>query len=229
MAGDLFRRNRPFHQLDGLYTEWSEHLTNHCLPLFRQSQPSAANNAVVLRDLISYYDTIDHYANRYTIFHFLFPSWHVNSPETSILFLGDIHPYLFTTLIQSFIESNLGAWKDQSLGMKIHMGQIKEEINITVFRLLHEMKETQERFMKCFSDNWVSAFHSQRLRPSVTVMETAASVKLDEEFVRIFREANQLRKNTITNIVDVSDVNQAALFLEGVCEFLAGFRHQVLL
>ncbi|KAF8048972.1 hypothetical protein N665_2338s0001 [Sinapis alba] len=232
MSGDLFRRNRPFHQLDGFYTEWSEHLTKNCIPLFRDFPPSAANNGAVVSDLISYYDTIDHYANKHTIFYFLFPSWHVNSLETSILFLGDIHPHLFISLIQSFRDPSrnhihLTAWKDVAFPLNHYIDDIKNEVNSSVFRLLGEMREAQERFNQRFSDNWVSSFHSQRGRQSVTVMDTAASVTLCEEFVRIFREANQLRKNTITNIVEVSNVNQAALFLEGVCEFLAGFKHQL--
>ncbi|KAF8118499.1 hypothetical protein N665_0005s0256 [Sinapis alba] len=232
MSGDLFRRNRPFNQLDGFYTEWSEHLTKNCIPLFRDFPPSVANNGAVVSDLISYYDTIDHYANKHTIFYFLFPSWHVNSLETSILFLGDIHPHLFITLIQSFRDpsrnhSHLAAWKHVAFPLNHYIDDIKNEVNSSVFRLLGEMREAQERFNQRFSDNWVSSFHSQRGRQSVTVMDTAASVTLCEEFVRIFREANQLRKNTISNIVEVSNVNQAALFLEGVCEFLAGFKHQL--
>ncbi|KAG2239739.1 hypothetical protein Bca52824_091436 [Brassica carinata] len=233
MAGDLFRRNRPFHQLDGFYTEWSEHLTRRCLPLFRDVPPSAANNGAVFNDLISYYDTIDHYANRDTIFYFLFPSWHVNSLETSILFLGDIHPQLFISLVQSLRDPNrnhrdLAAWKELAFPVNHFIDDVKNDISNTVSRLLREMAEAQEGFMHGFSDNWVSSSRSsQRGRQSVTVMETAASVTLGEEFVRIFREANQLRRNTIVNIVNLSDANQAALFLEGVCEFLAGFRHQV--
>ncbi|WZZ60719.1 hypothetical protein YC2023_060826 [Brassica napus] len=58
----------------------------------------------------------------------------------------------------------------------------------------------------------------------ITVKEVADSLTLDEEFVRIFVEAHQLRKITITNIVRVSSANQVALFLEVVREFLAGFR-----
>ncbi|KAJ0263480.1 RNA recognition motif domain-containing protein [Hirschfeldia incana] len=231
MAGDLFRLNRPFHLLDGFYTEWSEHLTKNCLPLFRDFPPSAVNNRAVYNDLISYYDTIDHYANRDTIFYFLFPSWRVNSLETSVLFLGDIHPHLFISLIQSFRDPNrshgdLAAWRALAFPAYHFVDNIKNGISNTVFRLLHEMKEAQEGFIQSCSDNWVSSFHSQRGRHSVTVMETVASVTLSEEFVRIFREANQMRKVAIRDIVNLSNVDQAAVFLEGVCEFLAGFRHQ---
>ncbi|KAG5378289.1 hypothetical protein IGI04_026131 [Brassica rapa subsp. trilocularis] len=55
----------------------------------------------------------------------------------------------------------------------------------------------------------------------ITVKEVADSVTLDEKFVRIFVEANQPRKITITNIVRVSNANQVAQFLEVVREFLA--------
>ncbi|KAF2533940.1 hypothetical protein F2Q70_00032902 [Brassica cretica] len=50
MAGDLFRRNRPFNQLDGFYTDWSRHLTERCLPTLRDF-PTDAKNEAVLGDI----------------------------------------------------------------------------------------------------------------------------------------------------------------------------------
>lgn len=101
------------------------------------------------------------------------------------------------------------------------------------------MTEAQDRFVKRFSDKWVSSFRLHAQSETV-VMETATSVTTEEEeedgggamimeeLVRIFREANQLRKDTITSIVGVLNMNQIALFLVSVCKLLAGFKHQVL-
>ncbi|KAG2239737.1 hypothetical protein Bca52824_091434 [Brassica carinata] len=235
---DLFRRNRPFNQLDGFYTDWSKHLTETSLPLLRDF-PTGANHDAVLGDIRSYYETVDHYANRDTILYLLFPTWRSNSLETPILFLGDIHPRLFTRLIQSFIDdeglkqdpirtfSNLAAsWEDLSL-------QLENTIKETVSRLLGETREAQERFIRRFSDNLVSSFLPSQ--SGTVLMETSTSVTMDqdhdggailEELVGIFREANQLRESTITNIAGALNLNQRALFLESVCKLLAGFKHQ---
>ncbi|CAH8359583.1 unnamed protein product [Eruca vesicaria subsp. sativa] len=231
MAGDLFRRDRPFHQLDGLYTEWSEHLTKNCIPLFRQSQRSDVNNYAVLRDIRSYYDTLNHYATKDTVLYLLFPSWRSNSLETPILFLGDIHPRLFTDLIQSFIDqdpicstySDLAAWEELS-------SELQNTINGTVSGLLGRMRGALDGFIRRFSGKFVSSFLGSR--SGTVVMETATSVMEEddsvimEELVRIFVEANKLRKDTITHIVEVLNMNQLALFLESFCKFLAGFKHQ---
>uniref|UniRef100_A0A0D3DFF3 RRM domain-containing protein n=1 Tax=Brassica oleracea var. oleracea TaxID=109376 RepID=A0A0D3DFF3_BRAOL len=237
MAGDLFRRNRPFNQLDGFYTDWSRHLTERCLPTLRDF-PTDAKNEAVLGDIHSYYDTLNHYANKNTILYFLLPSWRSNSLETPILLLGDINPRLFTSLVQSLVDdvglsqdpirtfSNLAAWEDLSL-------QLENTINGTVSRLLDETREAQDGFIRRFSDKWVSSFRGSQ--SETVIMETATSVTTDEEgggaaimeeLVRIFREANQLRKSVITDIAGVLNMNQKVLFLESVCKLLSGFKHQ---
>ncbi|CAN7081452.1 unnamed protein product [Brassica oleracea var. botrytis] len=235
MAGDLFRRNRPFNQLDGFYTDWSRHLTERCLPTLRDF-PTDAKNEAVLGDIHSYYDTLNHYANKNTILYFLLPSWRSNSLETPILLLGDINPRLFTSLVQSFIDdvglsqdpirtfSTLAAWEDLSL-------QLENTINGTVSRLLDETREAQDGFIRRFSDKWVSSFLPSQ--SGTVIMETATSVMttedcgaIMEELARIYCEANQLRKSTITDIAGLLNMNQRALFLESVCKLLAGFKHQ---
>ncbi|CAH8359587.1 unnamed protein product [Eruca vesicaria subsp. sativa] len=237
MSDDLFQLNRPFNQLDGFYTEWSEHLTKNCIRTLRHF-PTNDTNDTVLGDIRSYYDTLNHYATKDTILYFLFPSWRSNSLETPILFLGDIHPRLFTNLIQSFMDddglnqdpiltfSNLAAWEELS-------SELENTINETVSRLLGEMKEAQDGFIRRFSSKFVSSFLGSW--SGTVVMDTATLVTttdqddgamIMEELVRIFREANKLRKDTITSIVGVLNMNQIALFLESVCKFLAGFKHQ---
>ncbi|XP_048618619.1 uncharacterized protein LOC125589943 [Brassica napus] len=237
MADDLFRRNRPFNQLDDFYTDWSRHVTERCLPTLRDF-PTDAKNKAVLGDIHSYYDTLNHYANKNTILYFLLPSWRSNSLETPILLLGDINPLLFTSLVQSFIDdvglsqdrirtfSTLAAWEDLSL-------QLETTINETVSRLLREMREAQDGFIRRFSDKWVSSFRDSQ--SGTVVMETATSVTTDEEgggaaimeeLVRMFREANQLRMSVITDIAGVLNMNQKVLFLESVCKLLSGFKHQ---
>ncbi|WZY85373.1 hypothetical protein YC2023_031757 [Brassica napus] len=236
MAGDLFRRNRPFNQLDGFYTDWSKHLTERCLPpllIF----PSDAKNEAVLGDIRAYYDTLDHYANKNTILYFLLPSWRSNSLETPILLLGDINPLLFTSLVQSFVDGldqdPVGTYSTLSASWKDLSSELENTINGTVSSLLRETREAHEGFIRRFSNKWVSSFRGSQ--SGTVVMETATSVTKEEdgggamimeELVRIFHVANQLRKSTITDIAGVLNVDQRAVFLESVCKLLAGFKHQ---
>ncbi|KAG2239736.1 hypothetical protein Bca4012_014994 [Brassica carinata] len=233
---DLFRRSRPFNQLDVFYTDWSRHLTERRIPPLL-ILPSDAKNDAVLADIGSYYDTLDFYANKHTILYLIFPSWRSNSLETPILFLGDINPRLFTSLIQSFVDGldqdPVGTYGDLAASWENLSSELGNTINETVSRLLGEMSEAQERFVKRFSDNWVSSF--LRSQNETVIMETTVSLTRDqdhdggailEELVRIFREANQLRWKTITDIVGVLNMDQRAVFLERVCKLLAGFKHQ---
>ncbi|CAN6914083.1 unnamed protein product [Brassica oleracea] len=234
MSDGLFRRNRPLNQLDGFYTEWSKHLTERCLPpllIF----PSDAKNDAVLGDIRAYYDTLDHYANKNTILYFLLPSWRSNSLETPILLLGDINPRLFTSLVQSLVDGldqdPIGTYGDLAASWEDLSSELGNTINETVSRLLGEMREAQDGFIRRFSDKWVSSFLPSQ--SGTVIMETATSVTttedcgaIMEELVRIYCEANQLRKSTITDIAGLLNMNQRALFLESVCKLLAGFKHQ---
>lgn len=90
------------------YGVWSKTVTETCLPLFSSADPASELSrriTFVLRSLEWYYETLNSYAEKdsNTIPYLLFPSWR-NSLEKTILFLGDIHPYLLTNLLRSLIN-----------------------------------------------------------------------------------------------------------------------------
>nr|GMC77221.1 protein INAPERTURATE POLLEN1 [Ipomoea batatas] len=45
-----------------------------------------------------------------------------------------------------------------------------------------------------------------------------------EELVDVFMDANRLRRSVLSDIVNATDVYQAALFLESLAQFLVGFK-----
>lgn len=51
-----------------------------------------------------------------------------------------------------------------------------------------------------------------------------AAVAEMEELVDVFADANRLRSNVMAEIVSATSVHQAALFLEGLAQFLVGIR-----
>lgn len=123
------------------------------------------------------------------------------------------------------------AWRDPSNELMKKVDEIERKMGPIVTDLLDRMREAQKRFL----ENWVSSYQSQEGKQRKTVMETTASVvEVDEaakdsmqELVSIFMEANGLRKSVINDIVAATSSDQKALFFEGVCKLLAGFKNQV--
>ncbi|XP_059318769.1 protein INAPERTURATE POLLEN1 [Lycium ferocissimum] len=60
------------------------------------------------------------------------------------------------------------------------------------------------------------------------VVVEAARVEM-EELVGVFVDANRLRRSVLSDILSVTDVYQAAVFLEALAQFLVGFRNRELL
>lgn len=210
------------------------YVTVNCLPLLRQP-PLSGSNDFVLSQINTYYEALNRYARPETILHFLFPSWRSNSLETPIICLGDIDPHLLVSLVRAFLQQpdqDLSAWNDLSF---VNLGKLEEidrKNKEAVISLLSRMSEARYKFVDGFLDKWVSTFHSQKQR--ISVMDAAASVTVDQhhvaamaDLVSIFVQANQLRMAAIKELLEVMNTNQAALFLEGLCEFYAGFKNQV--
>ncbi|ESQ55093.1 hypothetical protein EUTSA_v10026873mg [Eutrema salsugineum] len=262
MPFSLFSRKKPTRRFNEFYADWSKTLTENCLPLLRQSLSSAASASVlssnvdhVLRHLVLYYETLDLAADPNTVPYLLFPSWR-NSLETPFLFLGDIHPYLLTNLLRSFIdrenqdsdddENSLRliqdqplkiatAWKDPSDELVTRIDQIECTMRLMVPVLMDRMRKAQRSFVSRVSENWVSSYQAGKKKKTVTAVpvsaasvDEAAKVEM-EELVSIFVDANRLRKSVIMDIVGATSEHQGALFLEGLCQFLVGFKDQLLL
>ncbi|KAL0727265.1 hypothetical protein Bca4012_023358 [Brassica carinata] len=264
MPFSIFSRKKPTRRFNDFYADWSRTLTDNCLPLLRQSLSSAASASVlssnvdlVLRHLVLYYETLDLAADPNTIPYLLSPSWR-NSLETPFLFLGDIHPYLLTNLLRSFIDREnqdsdyededtlrlipdlvnqplkiATAWKDPSDELVMRIDQIECTMRLMVPVLMDRLRKAQRGFASRVSENWISSYQvGKKRKTAVTAasaaVEDAAKVEM-EELVSIFVDANRLRKSVIMDIVGATSEHQAALFLQGLCQFLAGFKDQVLL
>ncbi|RID78434.1 hypothetical protein BRARA_A01267 [Brassica rapa] len=264
MPFSIFSRKKPTRRFNDFYSDWSKTLTDNCLPLLRQSLSSAASASVlssnvdlVLRHLVLYYETLDLAADPNTIPYLLFPSWR-NSLETPFLFLGDIHPYLLTNLLHSFIDREnqdsdyededtlrlipdlvnqplkiATAWKDPSDELVMRIDQIECTMRLMVPVLMDRVRKAQRGFVSRVSENWIASYQVGKKRKTAV---TAASAGVEdaakgemEELVSIFVDANRLRKSVIMDIVGATSEHQAALYLEGLCQFLAGFKDQVLL
>ncbi|KAF7806996.1 protein INAPERTURATE POLLEN1 [Senna tora] len=108
----IFNRNtknsRPFKDY---YVQWFNTLKNDLLPLLRRSL-SHPNSLTILSTHVellhqhfqSFYHALDLSASN-DVAHLLFPDWR-NSLEKPLLWLGDLHPYLFTNLVRSFLQDD---------------------------------------------------------------------------------------------------------------------------
>ena len=67
------------------------------------SQTPLYSHVNLLDHFLSYYDTLDNVATHENLIKLLFLSW-CNSLEISFLFLGDLHPYVFTNFVRSFFD-----------------------------------------------------------------------------------------------------------------------------
>lgn len=263
MPFSIFSRKKPSRKFTIFYSDWSKTLTETHLPLLRHSLSSAASATVistnvdlVLRHLVSYYEALDLAADSNTIPYLLFPTWR-NSLESPFLFLGDIHPYLLTNLLRSFIDREnqdsdyedlkldlvnqqqplkiATAWKDPSDELVTRIDQIECTMRLMVPVLMDRVRKTQRGFVSRVSENWVLGYQGAKRKKTTTNPVTAispvdvAAKEEMEELVSVFVDANRLRKSVITDIVGATNEHQAALFLEGLCQFLVGFKDQLLL
>ncbi|KAJ9555180.1 hypothetical protein OSB04_009794 [Centaurea solstitialis] len=97
------------------YSDWIATLKTVHLPLLRHhmsattstSSPNllSAHVEIIHHHFKSYYQTLDAAAAA-DVSQILYPSDHRNPMELPFLWLGDLHPYLFTTLLRSFLQEN---------------------------------------------------------------------------------------------------------------------------
>ncbi|KAL0800904.1 hypothetical protein Bca101_056079 [Brassica carinata] len=207
MESSRFSSKKPL-TVNELYAEWSKNLTNYCLPLLGESIRSDPSAVVpdtdvdnVIYYLIKHYETLSTSSDKDTIRNILFPSGN----ETQLFFIGDIHPCLFTCLIRSLIDPT---WKDEEVR---RIDEIERRMMLSVSDLMEQMSKAQFHFIARVSKNWEAAKEEK------------------EELVRIFAAANSLRKSVLKEIFKATTGIQAALFLESLCQFLAGFKEDQVL
>ncbi|KAL0312827.1 UNVERIFIED_CONTAM: protein INAPERTURATE POLLEN1 [Sesamum radiatum] len=98
---------RPFAHF---YNDWSTTLATTLLPQLRRALSSFPASPAVLSTHVdavynhfhAYYTALDQAAAA-DVSQCLYPEWR-NSLEKPFLWLGDLHPYLFTNLLRSFLE-----------------------------------------------------------------------------------------------------------------------------
>ncbi|XP_051136907.1 protein INAPERTURATE POLLEN 1 homolog [Andrographis paniculata] len=99
--------DKPFADF---YNDWLAALTTALLPQLRRVLSSLSTSPALLsthvevmhNHFLTYYEALDHAAAA-DVAQCLYPEWR-NSLEKPFLWLGDLHPYLFTNLLRSFLD-----------------------------------------------------------------------------------------------------------------------------
>uniref|UniRef100_A0A7N0V824 DOG1 domain-containing protein n=1 Tax=Kalanchoe fedtschenkoi TaxID=63787 RepID=A0A7N0V824_KALFE len=239
----LFTRkksNRPFKDY---YAEWLRTLKNTLLPLLSESISSStpipsliATHAESLHQHFqSYYEALD-----------------LAATHDPFLWLGDFHPYLFTNLVRSFLEDDedededegdgdggrsikevrrnlevIGrswrvsmAWKNSSKNLVSRIDQIECGLRLMVPALVNRWRDAQAGLIERIGAGWGTV--DGRREGGKALIGQAVTAQM-EELVSVFADANRLRSSVLSDILSALNVYQAALFLEGMAQFLVGF------
>ncbi|KAJ4712818.1 protein INAPERTURATE POLLEN1 [Melia azedarach] len=231
----LFSRKKPEKlAFKYYYTNWFKTLKNTLLPLIRQSLSSSSSQTLLyshvdllLNHFLSYYDTLDLAASQENLPQLLFPSWHNNEED------DDDEEFCGLVLDVASDKQRrpwqvLMAWKNVSQNLTTRIEQIECGLRLMVPALISRMKKLQAGFMGRVAENWVAIDRKNDGVLKEVIIGEAMKEEM-EEMVSVFVDANRLRKSVITEIVGVLSAYQAALFLEGLAQFLVGFRDPELL
>ncbi|KAI7996000.1 Protein INAPERTURATE POLLEN1 [Camellia lanceoleosa] len=255
-AVSLFNCKKTSRPFKDFYIEWIETLKKTHLPLLRRSISTLSVPSSLLPTHVEmlhhhfqlYYDALDVAASN-DIAQILFPDWR-NSLEKPFLFLGDLHPYLFTNLLRSFLnddeedDNEIGfqigedseffdkpwhvvmAWKSPPKALMTKIEQIECGLRLMVPALVARARTAQAGFAKRAGAEWG---RSQGRKEAARGEIREAVAAQMEEMRGVFIDANRLRRSVLSDILSVTSVYQAALFLEGLAQFLVGFRDHELL
>ncbi|CAN6579403.1 unnamed protein product [Malus baccata var. baccata] len=256
--------NRHFKDF---YADWFNTLNTTLLPslqnLMSESDSSLTHLSTQVetlhRHFQSYYDALD-LAAANDVAQLLDPDWR-NPLEKPFLFLGDLHPYLFTNLLRSFLNQNdsdddedydndsltvqfadaqdrdrdqlevlfdrpwhiATAWRSQSYDLMGKLEQVERGLRLMVPALVARARDAQAAFLEHVGRNWDYGSGLQKAAVAEAMAEQ------NEEMVGVFVDANRLRRSVLVEILGTTSVFQAALFLEGLAQFLVGFRDPELL
>lgn len=257
----LFGRKKTTRHFKDYHTDWVNALNNNLLPLLRSSMSDAylaqlsTHVDMLHRHFQSYYDALDLAASE-DVAQLLYPDWR-NPLEKPFLWLGDLHPYLFTNLLRSFLDDDdedecgsgfydvgggqccesyelfdrpwhiATAWKNPSKTLMSQIDQIECGLRLMVPALASRARNAQEVFVESVAENWGRCDGGKKDAAKAVVGE-AMDAQMDE-MVSVFVDANRLRRSVLTEITGAANVYQAALFLEALAQFLVGFRDPELL
>lgn len=256
--------NRHFKDF---YADWFNTLNTTLLPSLQNSMSESDSSLTHLstqvetlhRHFLSYYDALD-LAAANDVAQLLYPDWR-NPLEKPFLFLGDLHPYLFTNLLRFFLNQNdseddedydndsltvqfadaqdrdrdqlevlfdrpwhiATAWRSPSYDLMGKLEQVERGLRLMVPALVARARDAQAGFLEHVGRNWDYGSGLQKAAVAEAMAEQ------NEEMVGVFVDANRLRRSVLVEILGATSVFQAALFLEGLAQFLVGFRDPELL
>jgi hypothetical protein len=238
---------RPFKEY---YTEWFNTLKNNHLPLLRRSISGdsltllSTHVELLHQHFQSYYYTLDAAAIADPS-QIINQDWR-NSLEKPLLWISDLHPFIFTNLARSFLEDEdisetddidldldlstvsdrpwqiAMAWRNASETLVTRMEEIECGLKSIVPTLNERLARAEGGFVDRVVGDWFSCKDRGDNKGKV-VLGNDVKVYM-EEFVSIFLYANRLRRSVLVDIISAASVYQAALFLEGLSMFLIGFR-----
>ncbi|KAL2327572.1 hypothetical protein Fmac_020999 [Flemingia macrophylla] len=250
MLKGVFSRQKQSRPLKEYYVQWLSSLKNNLLPLLRRSMAGespilSSHVEMVHQHLQSYYHALDA-ATTSDPFQVLSQEWR-SSLEKPLLWLGDLHPLLFTNLARSLLHEHSPdadsdsdsdsddhrlplpdrpwqvalAWRHPSDSLTARMDQIECGLRVIVPALSDRLKRAEDAFVDRVVGDWFPCRH----RKDAANVALGADVKAHmEEVVSVLLYANRLRRNVLVDIISATTVYQAALFLEGLAQFLIGFR-----
>lgn len=246
------KTNRRFQSF---YADWFRTLDTTLLTRLTDSLSSPSSSPADLvtaseavhRHFRCYYAALDLAAQPDYIPVLLDPPWR-NSLEKPFLFLGDLHPYLFTNLLRSFLESNddedeysylfdyeIGsvegiAGNGDFLEKQWHVATAWSSPSKLLMPRIDDIERGLRLMVPALSRRVLDA-QTKFVRSIAAdgAAQAAAAAKQMEELVSVFRDANRLRWSTIAEIVGATTMYQAALFLQALARFVVGLGNLELL
>lgn len=197
----------------------------------------------------SHYDALDR-AARQDVLQVLTPAWRTPL-EKPYLWIGDWHPALFINLFHGLVAHYLDrlslepatseknyyrrgglAYASEDLLNKVE--NIRMVLRTMVPALFHRMRRVQLGLGGPIAKDWLLALlrDGQESSPgssrredqdAVAALESGFTAQI-RELTEIFLDANQLRKNIFSEIVNAADVYQAAQYLQGLVQFQISLR-----
>ncbi|KAG9145065.1 hypothetical protein Leryth_018363 [Lithospermum erythrorhizon] len=266
------KTSRPFKDY---YNEWFNSLEKTLLPQLQNVMltdpisPSQLSIHVTTmqQHFQAYYNALDVAASD-DIAQVLYPEWR-NSLEKPFIWMGDLHPYLLTNLLRSFLDVEeeaehyyldtnehdhnddggvkgddgegvikIGkdsefcvrpyevamAYRSPSKTLSTRVEQIECGLRLMVPALVVRARNVQAAFVERVGGEWEGG-----KRDEAKAVIGEAMVAEMEELAGVFLDANRLRRSVFSDILSVTNVYQAAVFLEGLAQFLVGFKNNTLL
>ncbi|EOA12447.1 hypothetical protein CARUB_v10028587mg [Capsella rubella] len=253
----FFPRKEPdgFIRLQDTYSAWYDTLKKVHQKDIKQSIKSN-NPPDQLEELVtrlhehinSLYQELERHVDHDTIIKLLSTSWH-SSLESPFLFLGDIHPIIFTNVLKSlmypatqgdmsYVSLELersamfvNAWKDPpSDQSRKRLETIECRIDITVCALLTKMRCLQKDYVAKTLSNWISSRRNrseEQEENEITKVIETTTTELTAELQKILIESYPLRTSIVDSILEMLNEHQATLYFENLVYILLGYKNQV--